>query len=255
MKESQIEKMLVRHKLNKDDAGFKRLPLDYETNAIRCVREGNVKGITHLNYADFKDKMGATASTPKRTFEYNTVAAITLFTRAAIEGGAKPDDAYNLSEVLIQALEKAGTVQEIQEIFRLSERMFAKMVHRARAKNKPYQIEKCRAFIGENIFRKISVAEVAESVGLHPHYLSTLFCEHEGITLRDYIQREKINAACHMLRYSNRHVSEIALRLGYKSQSKFTEIFRKWQAMTPTEYRNLHHHPAAGSDDAVSDNQ
>ena len=245
MKESQIEKMLVRHKLDKDDASFKRLPLDYEANAIRCVREGNVDGFMHLNYADFKDKMGATASTPKRTFEYNTVAAITLFTRAAIEGGVKPDDAYNLSEVLLQALEKTKTVQDVQEILHLSELMFAKMVCRARAKDKPYQIKKCLAYIGENIFRKITVAEVAEYVGLHPHYLSTLFCEYEGITLKDYIQREKVNGACNLLRYSNHSVSEIALRFGYKSQSKFTEIFRKWQSMTPTEYRTLNYHPAA----------
>lgn len=33
--------------------------------------------------------------------------------------------------------------------------------------------------------------------------------------------------------------------MGYKSQSMFTKIFRKWQAMTPTEYRNLHYHPAS----------
>ncbi len=245
MNESQIRKMLVQHKLEKDDADFKRLSLDFEANAIRCVREGNVKGIHHLNYMDFKDKMGATASTPKRTFEYNTVAAISLFTRAAIEGGAKPDDAYNLSEVLLQVLEKTNTIQEIHEVFRLSEIMFTKMVHRARSRNKPYQIEKCRAYIGENIFRKVSVAELADQVGLHPHYLSNLFSEYEGITLKDYIQREKVNGACYLLQYSHQSISEIALRFGYKSQSKFTEMFRKWQAMTPTEYRNLHYHPAS----------
>lgn len=245
MNENQITKLLVQHKLKKDDSDFKRLSLDFEANAIRCVREGNVKGITHLNYADFKDKIGATASTPRRTFEYNTVAAISLFVRAAIEGGAKPDDAYNLSEVLLQVLEKTTTIQEIHEVFRLSEVMFAKMVHRARARNKPYQIEKCRAYIGENIFRKISVAELADHVGLHPHYLSNLFSEYEGITLKDYIQREKVNGASYLLQYSNQSISEIALRFGYKSQSKFTEMFRKWQAMTPTEYRNLHYNPAS----------
>ena len=245
MNENQITKLLVQHKLKKDDSDFKRLSLDFEANAIRCVREGNVKGITHLNDADFKDKIGATASTPRRTFEYNTVAAISLFVRAAIEGGAKPDDAYNLSEVLLQVLEKTTTIQEIHEVFRLSEVMFAKMVHRARARNKPYQIEKCRAYIGENIFRKISVAELADHVGLHPHYLSNLFSEYEGITLKDYIQREKVNGACYLLQYSNQSISEIALRFGYKSQSKFTEMFRKWQAMTPTEYRNLHYNPAS----------
>ncbi len=244
MNENQIKKMLVQHKMRKDETDFKRLSLEWEANAVRCVREGNVKGITYLNYQDFKDKMGATASTPKRTFEYNTVAAISIFTRAAIEGGAKPDDAYDLSDVLLQALEKTKTIQDVQDIMRLAEVMFARMVHRARARNKPYQIEKCRAYVNENIFRKITVAELGEHVGLHPHYLSNLFSEYEGITLKDYIQQEKINGACYLLKYTNQSISEIALRFGYKSQSKFTEIFRKWQAMTPTEYRNLHHHPA-----------
>lgn len=99
--------------------------------------------------------------------------------------------------------------------------------------------------MGENIFKKVTVAELAEYVGLHPHYLSNLFSEYEGIALKDYIQRAKVNGACYLLQYSNQSISEIALRFGYKSQSKFTEIFRKWQAMTPTEYRNLHYHPAS----------
>ncbi len=245
MNTSQIKTMLVRHKFEKSENDFTRLSVEYENAAIRRVREGNIQGHTFLNYEDFKDKMGASASTPKKTYEYNTVAAIALFCRAAIEGGAKPDDAYDLSEVLLQQLEKTQTVQEVQEIFQLSENMFAQMVHNARAKNRPYQIERCRNYIGENIFRKITVTEVAEHVDLHPNYLSTLFLEYEGINLKDFIQREKINAACYMLRFSDKTVAEIALNFGYKSQSKFTVIFRKWQAMTPTEYRNLNHHAAS----------
>ncbi len=245
MNENQIKTMLVRHKFEKSENDFTRLSIEYENAAIRRVREGSVKDHAFLDYEDFKDKMGAAASTQKKTYEYNTVAAITLFCRAAIEGGAKPDDAYDLSEVLLQQLEKAKTVLEIQEIFQLAETMFARMVHNARTKNKPYQIEKCRTYIGENIFRKITVAEVAGHVGLHPHYLSNLFSQYEGINLKDFIQQEKVNAACYMLRYSNKSISEIALSFGYKSQSKFTDIFRKWEAMTPSEYRNLNHHPAS----------
>lgn len=244
MTEREIKKLLIQHKIEKDETDFKRLSPEYEANFIRCVREGNVKDLIYLNYSDFKDKMGATASTPKKTFEYNTAAAIALCSRAAIEGGADPDDAYNLGEVLLLSLEKARTVQDIHEIFRLTEVMFSKMVHRARAKNKPYQIEKCKLYVTENLFRKITVSELAGYVGLHPHYLSNMFSKYEGITLKDYIQREKVNGACHLLRYSNETISDIALRFGYKSQSKFTEIFRKWQAMTPTEYRNLNYHSA-----------
>lgn len=245
MNADQIKAVLVRHMFEKSESDFTRLSVEYENAAIRRVREGNIQDHTFLDYEDFKDKMGASASTPKKTYEYNTVAAITLFCRAAIEGGAKPDDAYNLSEVLLQQLEKTQTVKEIQEVFQLAETMFAHMVHNARAKNRPYQIETCRNYIGENIFRKISVAEVAAHVDLHPNYLSRLFAEYEGVNLKDFIQREKVNAACYMLRFSDKSVSEIALNFGYRSQSKFTEIFRKWQAMTPIEYRNLNHHAAS----------
>lgn len=245
MNTDQINTLLVKHKFEKSEHDFSRLSVEYENAAIRRVREGNIQEHSFLDYEDFKDKMGASASTPKKTYEYNTVAAITLFCRAAIEGGAKPDDAYDLGEVLMQQLEKTKTVLEIQEIFQLAENMFAQMVHSARATNRPYQIEKCRNYIGENIFHKVTVAEVAEHVNLHPNYLSRLFLEYEGVNLKDFIQREKVNAACHMLRFSNKTVSEIALNFGYKSQSKFTEIFRKWQSMTPTEYRNLNHHAAS----------
>lgn len=245
MKEHQINELLVRHKFEKSENDFSRLSVEYEEAAVRRVREGDINNICFLNYEDFKDKMGATASTPKKTFEYNTVAAITLFSRAAIEGGAKPEDAYDLGEVLLQQLERAKSIREVHEIFQLAEIMFAKMVHRVRAMNKPYQVEKCRTYIGENIYRRITVEEIARTVGRNPHYLSRLFFEYERITLKDYIQREKMDSACHMLRFSSQSIAEIALRFGYKSQSKFTEVFRKWQGMTPTEYRNLNYHTAA----------
>lgn len=42
----------------------------------------------------------------KRSLEYGAVASITLCCRAAIEGGAKPEECYDLSDVLLQQLEK-----------------------------------------------------------------------------------------------------------------------------------------------------
>ena len=95
----------------------------------------------------------------------------------------------------------------------------------------------CKDYIGRNIYEKIYLTDIAKSIGVNPNYLSGCFSKAEGITLQEYIQREKIEAACKLLRYSDRKVAEVARFVGFQSQSSFSAVFRKWKLMTPTEYR------------------
>jgi len=41
-----------------------------------------------------------------------------------------------------------------------------------------------------------------------------------------------------LLEHTKRPISEISTYLGFQTQSNFGAIFKKWQNMTPTEYRN-----------------
>ena len=244
MTEAEIKKAL-NYRMQNYDSDIKRIPVDFEMLIVHSVKNGEMPMELLSQYNAAKDSATTIGGLSKKMLEYVTVSVITICTRAAIEGGADPEYCYELGEVLLYQLERAKNIHEIREIFRLAIVMFVKSVRSARSKDKPYQISQCRNYISTHLSRKLTVREIAMHVGLHPHYISQLFLEYEGYTLRDYIQKEKVAAACHTLRLSKQTISEISQNLGYQSQSNFTQVFRKWQGMTPMEYRNLQHHPAA----------
>ena len=78
---------------------------------------------------------------------------------------------------------------------------------------------------------------VAAHIGLSPEYVSRLFKQETGINLVNYIQTERLQAACSMLMGSELSVSEIAARLGFDNFAYFSKLFRKHTGVSPSTYR------------------
>lgn len=68
-------------------------------------------------------------------------------------------------------------------------------------------------------------------------YLSTLFSSLEGITLEQYIIRQKIERAKELLFYDELTLSQIADRLGYSSVAHLSAQFKKITGLTPSELK------------------
>jgi two-component system, response regulator YesN len=99
-------------------------------------------------------------------------------------------------------------------------------------------VEKAKSFIANNISNPITVKDVADHVNLSAEYFTKLFKRATGQNIKDYIARSKISAAKEMLEHSNLSVSMITLELGYSYFSHFTQVFKKYEHITPSEYRN-----------------
>jgi AraC family transcriptional regulator len=69
------------------------------------------------------------------------------------------------------------------------------------------------------------------------NYLSNLFSSVEGITLEQYIIRQKIERAKELLFYDEQNLSEIADRLGYSSVAHLSAQFKKITGLTPSELK------------------
>jgi AraC family transcriptional regulator len=70
-------------------------------------------------------------------------------------------------------------------------------------------------------------------------YLSNLFSSVEGITIEQYIIRQKVEKAKELIIYDELNLSEIAYRLGYSSIAHFSSQFKKITGMTPSAFKNL----------------
>ncbi|MGN0972098.1 MAG: helix-turn-helix domain-containing protein, partial [Aristaeellaceae bacterium] len=64
------------------------------------------------------------------------------------------------------------------------------------------------------------------------------FRKESGETLTDFILKEKTEEAKRLLRYSDKSLSAIGAYLGFSSPGHFTQVFRKYARLTPTEYRD-----------------
>jgi AraC family transcriptional regulator len=86
--------------------------------------------------------------------------------------------------------------------------------------------------------RKFNWSDIlADELNYDYAYLSSLFSSVEGITLEQYIIRQKIERAKELLFYDELNLSEIAMKLGYSSVAHLSSQFKKITGLTPSELK------------------
>ncbi|SFQ32831.1 helix-turn-helix domain-containing protein [Salibacterium halotolerans] len=86
-------------------------------------------------------------------------------------------------------------------------------------------------------FEDITVGKVAEQFNYNKNYLSRLFKSKIGMNLSEYIHLLKISKAKELLTRTNNSVKEVAAALGIEDEKYFMKMFKKYENMTPTEFR------------------
>ena len=92
-------------------------------------------------------------------------------------------------------------------------------------------------FVERNFLEIESVKDVAKALSYSEYYLSHLFKEKVGISIKSYILNEKIKLAKKLLAEPERTVGEISEMLGYETSHAFSQTFKKKVGISPNEYR------------------
>jgi AraC-like DNA-binding protein/transposase len=92
-------------------------------------------------------------------------------------------------------------------------------------------------YIESNLGRDIMLSELAGCVGLSTRQFCHAFRNSTGLSPHRYLIRRRIERAKLMLRSKNLDLAEMALALGFNSQSHFTAAFRMTTGVTPMRYR------------------
>jgi AraC-like DNA-binding protein len=66
-----------------------------------------------------------------------------------------------------------------------------------------------------------------------------LFKQVNHSTVTEYIQQRRIGQAEHLLTNTDLTIGQIANIVGYKSASRFSELFKKSNGIRPLEYQHL----------------
>ncbi|WP_234123697.1 helix-turn-helix domain-containing protein [Clostridium hydrogenum] len=212
--------------------------LQYEKNIFKCIQKGDSEGLLSCINANPQGKPGMLSINPLRNKKNLVICVITLATRAAMDGGLDAELAYSLSDAYIQNLERIESIPEIENLKNKALFAFADKVHKLREFKYPKNIFLCQNYISKHLYDDITLSHISNFLGLSKKYLSSLFSKSMGITLTEYIQKQKIEEAKFLLTSTNYSIIAICEFLKFHDQSHFTKIFKKFTGLTPKKYKD-----------------
>jgi AraC-like DNA-binding protein len=92
-------------------------------------------------------------------------------------------------------------------------------------------------YVRENYHKDISLVKISRIAHMSPFSFSRFFTKSCGTGFIEYLNRIRMNKACHLLRETEYQVHDIATQCGFSSISNFNKQFRKSEGLAPREYR------------------
>lgn len=98
-------------------------------------------------------------------------------------------------------------------------------------------IRKVHDFTLEHLSERITIEELSHMFLMNPTTLKEEFKAVYGESIAAHTKEHRMELAASLLSTTGLSLAEIAGRVGYESQSKFTEAFKSFYNMLPSEYR------------------
>ncbi len=208
---------------------------------FNMIQEGNVSQLTnslHISISDASQLKRFERETQKEA-EYMTVSLINTFMIAAITGGVYPPEANRIADHALHQLIHMNRAEDMNRLIRETAVLMCEAVRKEKEQDSgnPYT-EKARQYIRTHLSQDIRTADIASHCGISPSRLSHLFSEHCGMTMKQYLISERVEAAKELLKNTDSSVSAISSLLQFCDQSRFAAVFKKKTGMTPGQYRS-----------------
>jgi AraC family transcriptional regulator len=101
----------------------------------------------------------------------------------------------------------------------------------------PRWLKQAKEILHEQFSEHLTLSGIAETVGVHPAYLTTVFRQHYHCSIGEYLRRVRIEFACSEISTTEVPLVDIALAAGFSHQSHFSRIFKRLTGLTPAQYR------------------
>jgi signal transduction histidine kinase/DNA-binding LacI/PurR family transcriptional regulator/CheY-like chemotaxis protein len=98
-------------------------------------------------------------------------------------------------------------------------------------------VRQAMAYIHEHFAEQISRREIAQRICIAEDYLSFCFRQELGITPIKYLHRFRISQAKHLLKTSQKSITEIAFAVGFADSGYFSRIFHRETGISPENFR------------------
>lgn len=210
-----------------------------EQKLLTAIQLGNRKEVIAALNDINQLQRAKLASTPMRSLRNSLICSCTLFTRAIIRGGVNPDTAFNLSDVIIQQIERMDDFKQPQSFEEKMVHTFIDALEKEQMNRYSTIVNQAISYIHNHILQDLSLQSLAKELYVSPSYLSDIFKKETGSTLIDFINRKKIEESKYFLLHTDLPLSQISSLFQFCNQSYYTHLFKKYTGVTPKKFKEL----------------
>jgi two-component system response regulator YesN len=141
----------------------------------------------------------------------------------------------DLSE-LFNLYEKGYLSQAMDYLLRLAQAI--SQIHTNEGNNATITIvQKLKAYIDKNLTGDVSLTQLSKVTGYNVSYLSRIFKQHMGITIKEYICKQKLDGIIALFSNPSLNIGDIVVKMGFTSRVYFNNFFKRMTGTSPQEYR------------------
>lgn len=235
-----IIKQFLLSRVRNQQENYLHPPYNLEEQLMEALSKGKEELAFDILKRINKLKGAKLANDPVRSRKNSLIAMCTLFTRAIIKGGVHPETAFHLSDTYIMELEKYQTLDAIEMLeYDMLQHFLKTLKDESSNHNYSRTVNQAISYIYENILKDLSLEIVAANVFVHPNYLSGKFKREVGISITEFINKRRIEESKYFILHTDTSISDIALLFKFCNQSYYTVLFKKYNSITPREFKEI----------------
>lgn len=216
-----------------------KYPIDVENRLIHSVSIGDAHDACRA-ISLLLEKNQVNCLTPEAMqFLVSNIAATIIRTAAKTSGG---NFVHASRRSLMEACRQGDTTNMRKELERLVTdacREIAELQNKECENQKGIVYLDTKAYVEENYMdAALSVNSMADQFHMSANYLSKVFKEVGGEKLSQYIHKVRLIHAKELL-MTGVKLDDITIRCGFGSQRTFLRIFKQYEGVTPTQFREL----------------
>ena len=101
-------------------------------------------------------------------------------------------------------------------------------------------IRRIHTQLTEHLDQRLTIESLAKQYLINPTTLKSMFKSVYGASIAAHIREHRMMESARLLRETDMRIAEIARRVGYDSQSRFSTAFKEAYQILPTAYRKKH---------------
>jgi len=234
---NQIEFQKLRNVEIIEQKSYEHIGYNADKIMIECVKNGYPGEVKRFinEYWKFTGRRELLQGTLRERKNFS-ISYAAMLTQAAVEGGMDYETASRLNLKYIQLIENKRFSSELEQ---LETSMLFELTHaikKLKRQGNTKLIRDCKDYILENIATDLKVYLLADYFQVDSKYLARRFKKETNETIKNYINRKKVEEAKRIMQSSSMALIDIAINLSFNDQSHFTKVFKEYAGITPRQY-------------------